>query len=106
MTETVTILRYTEGTDAYGDPIPGEYLPHLTVDAKVAPNNPAEPVEVGRNAVITGGTVYIRNPEVLDITSEDRVRVRGADFEINGEVGVWRRSGEFGHQFAYQKIRG
>lgn len=106
MTETVTILRYTEGTDAYGDPIPGDYLPHLSRLAKVAPHNPAEPVEVGRNAVITGGTVYIRDKERLDIRAEDRVEVHGTVYEINGEVGIWPRSSEFGHQFAYQKQRG
>ena len=106
MTGTVTILRYTEGTDPYGDPIPGEYLPHLTVEARVAPNNPSEPVEVGRNAVITGGTIYIRDKEVLDITSEDRVEVHGKVYEIDGEVGIWPRSREYGHQFAYKKLRG
>lgn len=102
--EGITILRYQTATDAYGDPIPGTYEPHITVSGKVAPSNPSEPVEVGRNAVITGGTIYIRHGAALDITNEDRVRVRGVDYEIDGEVGVWKRRTEYGHQLAFKKI--
>lgn len=104
--ETIATLRYADAEDAYGDPIPGDYSHHLTVVAKVAPNNPSEPVEVGRNAVITGGTVYIRTLTELDISSEDRVSIRGVTYEIDGEVGLWRRRFGLGYQFAFKKLRG
>lgn len=99
--EAVEIWRAGSATDDYGDPIPGVFAKHLTLSGKFAPNNPAEPVEVGRNAVITGGTVYVRDlPSVPDIRPTDRARVRGVEYEIDGEVGVWRRSASFAIQFA------
>ena len=103
----VVVLRYTEGVDEYGDPIPGDYVEHLTLPAKFAPNNSTEPVEVGRNAVITGGTVYIRGlPAPPDIVAQDRARILGADYEIEGEIGSWQRRATWGIQFAVKQVKG
>lgn len=104
--ESIAVLRAKDATDAYGDPVPGKFTTHITVVGKVAPNNPAEPVEVGRNAVITGGTVYLRVDAVPDILPTDRVTIRDNTFEVDGEIGVWKRSANFGVQFAFKQIAG
>lgn len=152
MTEPITIRRAEQVEDAYGDPALGAYTDHLTLDGQFAPSNPTEPVEVGRNAVITGGTVYIRdvpivsyaedpvpvdggdpdpgddvldggspNPgepvvdgsgapviveEYPDVQSTDRAVIRGVEYEIDGEIGLWRRDASWGIQFAVTRAEG
>lgn len=104
--ETIQITRAGSATDEYGDPIPGEYANHLALAGRFAPNNPAEPVEVGRNAVITGGTVYVRDlASPPDVLPTDRAVIRGVTYEIDGEIGVWRRNTGFAVQFAVKKSR-
>lgn len=104
--EPIVIRRPSIVEDPYGDPIEGEYADAGEYLGRFAPNNPAEPVEVGRNAVITGGTVYLRDLSVApDIASSDRARVRGVEYEIDGEVGLWRRNSGFAVQFAVKKVR-
>ncbi len=104
-TEMVEIWRATTVDDAYGDPVPGVWSKLSDQVARFAPSNPAEPVEVGRNAVITGGVVYIRDlPSVPDIRATDRAKVRGVMLDIDGEVGVWRRSSDWGVQFAVKAV--
>lgn len=103
----VVILRYVEGEDEYGDPIPGDYTDHLKFNAKFAPNNSTEPVEVGRNTVITGGTVYIRDlPAPPDVSAGDRARILGVDYEIEGDIGPWQRKATWGIQFGVKKVKG
>ena len=105
--EDVEIWRAGSATDDYGDTIPGVYAKHLTLSGKFAPNNPAEPVEVGRNAVITGGTVYVRDlSSVPDVRATDRAKIRGIFYEIDGKVGAWRRSSSFAVQFAVKAVDG
>lgn len=103
--EVIQIRRAAESTDPYGDPIPGTFTDHVVLVGKFAPNNPTEPVEVGRNAVITGGTVYVRTAAVPDVVSTDRAVIRGVELEIDGEIGVWRRNSGFGIQFAVKKVK-
>lgn len=103
--EPVDIHRATETTDAYGDPVPGPYTKVLTLTGKFAPNNPDEAAEVGRNAVIHGGTVYARTPTQPDIRATDRAVIRGVTYEVDGEVGFWRRSTEWGVQFAVKAAK-
>ena len=102
--ETVTIRRASTVMDPYGDEVPGPFTDHLALVGKVAPSNPAEPVEVGRNTVITGGTVYVRSDTIPDVKVTDRAVIRGVEYEIDGEVGVWRRSTGFGVQFAVKAV--
>lgn len=107
MNESIVIRRAGSAADEYGDPIPGVFTDYLTLSGKFAPNNPAEPVEVGRNAVITGGTVYVRDlPARPDVKATDRAVIRGVELEIDGEIGAWLRSGSWGIQFAVKKVGG
>lgn len=98
--ETIQITRATVTTDPYGDPVPGAFKDHLALVGKFAPNNPEEAAEVGRNAVIHGGTVYARTSTQPDVQATDRAVIRGVEYEIDGEVGFWRRSTGWGVQFA------
>ena len=102
--EQVTIMRASASDDAYGDPSPGKLVQHLSLVGKFAPNNPDEPVEVGRTAVIKGGTVYARLPSVPDIRATDSAVIRGVTYAIDGEVGVWRGHSGFGVQFAVKAV--
>lgn len=102
--ETIQIRRAAAATDPYGDPIPGGYADHVALVGKFSPNNPAEAAEVGRNAVITGGTVYVRDlASPPDVVASDRAVIRGVTYEIDGDVGVWRRSAGFAVQFAVKR---
>lgn len=106
MTETVEIWRAGSSTDEYGDPIPGTLAKATEYQGRFAPNNPSEPVEVGRNAVITGGTVYIRDlASAPDIRATDHAKIRGVTYPIDGEVGVWRRSSDWAVQFAVKAVK-
>lgn len=106
MSETIQIRRATAATDEYGDPIPGTFSDHVALAGKFAPKNPSEPVEVGRNAVLTGGTVYVRDLAAPpDVMPTDRARIRGVDYEIDGEIGVWQRSVSWAVQFAVKAIK-
>ena len=96
--------RAGSATDPYGDPVPGTYAKKLTLAGRFAPNNPSEPVEVGRNTVITNGTVYARTATVPDVLATDRAVIRGVAYEIDGEIGVWRRDAGFGIQFAVKRV--
>lgn len=99
--EPVIIRRAEEVTNADGDPVGTDWADHLTLNGKFAPSNPSEPLEVGRNTVITGGTVYIRGLAVQpDITADDRVNIRGVDYAIDGEIGAWLRQDTWAVQFA------
>lgn len=107
MTEPITILRASPGEDEYGDPVGGSYSDHLTLQGQFAPSNPEEPVEIGRNAVITGGTVYVRDLEAApDIRASDRAAIRGVEYEIDGEIGLWRRNSSWAVQFAVHHAEG
>lgn len=104
--EPVVIRRATEVTNSDGDPVGTDWVDHLTLPAKFAPSNPSEPLEVGRNTVITGGTVYARGlPTKPDITSDDRATVRGVDYAIDGEVGAWLRQETWAVQFAVKAVK-
>lgn len=99
--ETFIIRRATQAKDEYGDPIPDVWADHLELAGQFGPNNPAEPVEVGRNAVITGGTVYVRGlTSRPDIRATDHCVVRGVEYLIDGEIGAWLRSDSWAIQFA------
>ena len=89
--ETVVILRAGVVVDPYSleevldwsDPTE---TPVLTV-ALPEPRPSGEPVQDARNAVTSGWTLYV--PTDTDATSQDRVRVRGIVYGIEGEPASW-----------------
>ena len=88
--ETVTVLtRAQTGTDRYGKPAYDWPGPGVEVTGcAVAPRTSAEPLEVGRQAVITGLTVYM--PSWVTVGPYDRLIVRGVTYRVEGEPGQWR----------------
>lgn len=99
--EPIKILRASTVTNADGDPVSDAWDDHLDLEGKFAPSNPSEPLQVGRNTVISGGTVYIRDLATRpDIAATDRVVIRESEFAIDGEVGAWFRAESWAVQFA------
>ncbi|MFJ9313797.1 hypothetical protein ACIRN4_06350 [Pimelobacter simplex] len=90
--ETVTRLRGTPVTDPYS--IEATDLDWTSPDALpipgcgFAPSGSAEPLEQGRNAVITTPTVYA--PAGADVLAHDRLIVRGRTWQVKGDPADWR----------------
>ncbi|WP_136043209.1 MULTISPECIES: head-tail adaptor protein [unclassified Microbacterium] len=104
--EPVIIRRAVDVLNPDGDPVGADWADHITLSAKFAPSNPSEALEVGKNTVITGGTVYARDlPVRPDITSSDRASVRGVEYEIDGEIGMWLRQDTWAIQFAIRTAK-
>lgn len=91
--ETIVIRRGTAaasgrrndgGTD-WTDPVDTEVAGCL-----IAPRSTSENLD-GRTGVIVGVTVYL--PAWADITSADRLVIRGELYDVNGEPGVWTSPG-------------
>lgn len=74
--ETIHVWRGAPETDPYGNEVQGEPVPVLTLPALVAPNHPAEPAQVGRNAVVTGYTIYVRSSTLTGVVATDLIEVR------------------------------
>lgn len=105
--EPVVIRREVVTSNPDGDPITSGWVDHLTLEAKFAPSNPGEPSEIGRDAVITGGVVYVRDLSSRpDITAYDRVVIRGVEYPIDGEIGAWLREDMWAVQFAVKLAKG
>lgn len=87
--ETVTVLTRTQtGVDRYGKPIYGWPGPGVEIaGCAVAPRTSEEPVQVGRQAVITGLQVYL--PPGVEIGPYDRLLIRGDTYEVEGDTGEW-----------------
>jgi hypothetical protein len=85
-TETWTILRPGSSTedDRYGDPVPGPPTETPLPGCLFAEASSAEPVAIGRNAVITVATLYA--PSGADVRSDDQVRSpAGVVYEVTGK---------------------
>lgn len=88
--ETVTRIRAgaSAGNDRYGNPIPGTPAETTIAGAFFAPGGTQEPVQTGRAAVIAEPEVYF--PGLWpDIVPTDRLRIRGAVYEVQGDPGDW-----------------
>lgn len=94
--ETVVRLRGT----AVADPYSGENTSTdwttpdeepITTLAPAEPRPSQEPVQNARNAVVDGWTLYL--PTDADVTSADRMRVRGEVFEVLGTPADWLGAG-------------
>lgn len=87
--ETVTVLRRVDGDpDRYGNPTHTWAAGVDVAGCAVAPRSSDEPAETGRQAVITGLTVYM--PPDTEVGPNDRLIVRGVTYEVEGEPGDWR----------------
>lgn len=111
MSEVLNVYRATYEEDEYGDPQPtlppAQWPLWKTFSADMgnfvafAPSNPSEALDVGRNAVIKGGVVYVRGLVPTGILATDQVEVAGQRFAVDGAVGPWTGySGYKGDQFA------
>lgn len=95
-TETVVRLRAGARTDRYSKQdvaadwaTPAE-LPLATV-APAAPTTSRESAEQGREAVVSGWTLYLEPG--ADVTERDRVRVRGLVYKVAGKPADWGAAG-------------
>ncbi len=87
--ETVVRLRGAVTTDRYGGEV-WDWTAPTEVEIPgcgIAPRQSDEANERGRQGVIVGLTVYA--PAGTDVSSSDRLRIRGDDHEVVGEIGVW-----------------
>lgn len=106
---TQIIVKRREVVTVDGVPQYGDLAPWQTFDAKVAPSNPAESNPVGRNAVISGYTVFVETGAPTGILDSDTVNVAGTDYEVDGKVASWTDewTGEYiGDQFALKTAVG
>lgn len=91
--ETVTILHVDPaGYDEYGDPNTSTQTETTVDGCAVAPrfSDVAGFIETdqrGRAGVVIGYTVYAPPGTVVKRT--DRMRVRGVEYDVDGEPGVW-----------------
>lgn len=84
----VTRRRYTDGTlDRYGNPTRTATESVLPMLAAFDPGGSSEPVEVGRESVVTSPTLYFF--EAPDLTADDDVSVGGAWFAVEGDPATW-----------------
>ena len=88
--ETVTFIR-PAARDKFGDPIDGATDRETPSDGwLVAPGSSREQLD-GQNSVDSDLALYRTGPPGgEDILPKDRVRVRGALYEVIGEPAVWR----------------
>lgn len=89
--ETVTVLSSGTATDPYSaelvesweDPTERE----VVTLAPAEPRPSLEPVQDARNAVVSGWTLYL--PAGDPVTAQDRVRVRGQVYPVQGQPADW-----------------
>lgn len=89
--ETITRIRPVPVLDPYSGEVTGSTwtnAPEFPIEGvAVEPRPSSETPEVDRNSVTSGYTLYL--PPDTDITSADRVRVRGVEYEVEGDPGDW-----------------
>lgn len=89
--ETVAVLTAGVTTDPYsGEDVQDWDNPSSRDVTTVAPPEPrpsSEPLQDARNSVVNGWTLYL--PAGDPITAQDRVRVRGVDYPVQGTPADW-----------------
>lgn len=86
--ETVTFIRAGAPTqDDYGNDVPGTPAETDVAGCAVWPRTSNEDVQ-GRLQVIEGLNVVA--PYGTDVGPQDRARVRGVLYDVNGDPGEWR----------------
>lgn len=94
-TETVVVLAATTTTDPYsGLEVEDWTTPterSVTTLAPAEPRPSQEPVQDARNAVVSGWTLYL--PAGDPIGPQNRVRVRGEEYPVQGQPADWLGAG-------------
>lgn len=85
----VRVRRQVTGTDRYGNVVFEDVETPLVERAAFDPGGSREPVEVGREQVITTPKLYFPY-ERPDLREDDSVIVRGERFTIEGDPAEWR----------------
>lgn len=85
----IKVYRAGTSEDEYGDTQPATWALWKTLDGQVAWGNPNEPLEAGRNTVITNRTVFIRGTAPSGIQASDEIEVDGIRYAIDGAVAEW-----------------
>lgn len=80
--------RQKTGTDAYGNDLYGWVKSQLE-DGMFAPGGVQEPIEPGREPVVSEPTVYWRKTWP-DVISSDLIEVRGVVYDVIGDPAEWR----------------
>ena len=83
------------GTDAFDQPIYGPDTETPIAGALFAPGGSMEPVEAGRDPLVTVPTLYFPGAWP-DIVATDRIRVRGHVFAVTGVPADWRPARDSG----------
>jgi hypothetical protein len=89
--ETVTVLTAGTTTDPYSTESTDDWTNPTSLEVPgvaVEPKPTGEPLEDARHRVVSGYTLYF--PADVFPTPQQRVVVRGATYEIDGESAVWR----------------
>lgn len=94
MTESITILRPTEGEgeDEQGNTVRGPDILIPSAGWAVAPLTADEDSLATGQQVISGYTLY-RRGEWVDIRTDDRVKVRGDVFAVVSPTNLWSNPG-------------
>lgn len=94
-TETVAVLTAGTKTDPYSGEATADWSTatevNVTTLAPAEPRPSQEPVQDARNAVTSGWTLYL--PPGTAVTAQNRVRVRGKVYPVQGEPADWMGAG-------------
>lgn len=85
--ETVSVIRPTESTDRYGNTARTYSTADHTITGCAAEPTSTSEVNDGRTSVTDGINLYM--PAGSDLLPSDRVTLRGATYEVQGEPAVW-----------------
>lgn len=91
--KTEPVKRYRReqtGVDGYNNPIYGRVSTDLP-PALFAPGGVSEPIEPGRDPVVTEPTLYWRR-KWPDVLASDEIEVRGDVFRVRGKPADWKGS--------------
>lgn len=94
-TETVVVLTANTTTDPYSGETVEDWTTStersVTTLAPAEPRPSQEPVQDARNAVVSGWTLYL--PAGDPIGPQNRVRVRGVEYPVQGQPADWLGAG-------------
>lgn len=92
--ETVTVLTAAARTDPYSQqPVYDDWANATSVtvgDVLCEPRPSGEPVQDARNSVTTGFTLYFQTVPTVLPDAQNRITVRGIDYEVDGDAADWR----------------
>lgn len=89
--QVTRIRREQTGVDRYGNPVYGTVEVVLSELALFAPKDVIPAVEVGRSPIVVEPSLYWFK-SWPDVRPDDRVRVRGVEYEVEAVPADWRSS--------------